>query len=582
MDKAREAFHELLLEEADASLELTADDTRTALCAALNDMFPGEYAYVRDVIGDGESGDVIYCCGGDTYRASYEIGLVNGARTCSIDDDSAIEVICRTVYDPVADDDDHYADLSTDADVDEALKTKTVFERWPGSAKWNAKIWTLRERFISKAERDAADPSDFAGKGKSYPILKPGDVQAAVHAMGRAGSDNKSSNALKAAIIRIAKRKGWTKYLPKTWRGDDTKEGAKPAGDGTLKLFESAAPTETIVLQEAKADYGIKLIAPGKGSSAFYPKEVLERDGPKVFKAGTHVYLNHPTAAEEASRPEGDVKNLAGVLTTTAVYNESGSSGPGLYARMKVFADHAQMVEEKAPHVGMSIRASGIAESGKSKDGLPVLKELTSAESVDVVTKAGAGGMILTEAKTMRVDRVEGTTAIVSEVNPVKEGEMTPDEVKKLVEAGIAEATKPLVESNRKLRQRALAFDAREEGERLLETVTLPPEAKAKIIREAVRDIPLTEAGELDLKKFSESIVELAKTEGAYLAKVTGSGRVFGMGPTIVTETDDKAARKAEKKRLKEAKKLREGGREAFEALGLPKNAAKLAAREVA
>jgi hypothetical protein len=187
--------------------------------------------------------------------------------------------------------------------------------------------------------------------------------------------------------------------LPKTVYDTVTeakKESAKTTV-GTLALVESASTLETIVLKEAKADYGIKLIAPGKGSSAFYPKEVLERDGPKVFKAGTHVYLNHPTAAEEASRPEGDVKNLAGVLTTSAVYNEAGASGPGLYARMKVFADHAQTVEEKAPHVGMSIRASGIAESGKSKDGLPVLKELTSAESVDVVTKAGAGGMILQE-----------------------------------------------------------------------------------------------------------------------------------------------------------------------------------------
>ena len=44
---------------------------------------------------------------------------------------------------------------------------------------------------------------------------------------------------------------------------------------------------------------------------------------------------------------------------------------------MKVFADHAQMVEEKAAHVGMSIRASGIAEAGKTRDGVPV--DLSSA-----------------------------------------------------------------------------------------------------------------------------------------------------------------------------------------------------------
>src|SRR6185369_1053821 len=107
----------------------------------------------------------------------------------------------------------------------------------------------------------------------------------------------------------------------------DTDEALKPKDvpreTKALSLVESAATLETIRLTEAKADYEIKLIAPGKGSSAFYPAEVLKRDGPNVFKAGTHVYLNHPTAAEEAARPEGDVKNLAGVLATGAEYHES-------------------------------------------------------------------------------------------------------------------------------------------------------------------------------------------------------------------------------------------------------------------
>lgn len=242
MDKARAAFSEVLLREADATLELSHSDICRSLQDALSDMFPGEYCYVRDVFGDDSSGDVVYCRGNETYRASYEIGLANGNRTTSIDTANEICVLPRTVYDVEADEDDHMAGMS-DADVDEALKTETVFERFPGSKAWRV---PLRERFISKDERDAADASDFAGKGKSYPILKPGDVMAAVHAMGRAGSDNKSTNALKAAIIRIAKRKGWAKYLPKAWQGDGkaSEAVAVPAEPSVIAISETSPLAE--------------------------------------------------------------------------------------------------------------------------------------------------------------------------------------------------------------------------------------------------------------------------------------------------------------------------------------------------
>ena len=37
----------------------------------------------------------------------------------------------------------------------------------------------------------------------------------------------------------------------------------------------------------------IKIIQPGWGSSGYYPKDVLERDGPNVFTKGTKMYINH-------------------------------------------------------------------------------------------------------------------------------------------------------------------------------------------------------------------------------------------------------------------------------------------------
>jgi hypothetical protein len=292
-----------------------------------------------------------------------------------------------------------------------------------------------------------------------------------------------------------------------------------------LKLIESAACLETIVIREAKADYEIKLIAPGKGSSAFYPAEVLKRDGPEVFKAGTHVYVNHPTFAEESARPEGDVKNLAGVLTTAAAYHEAHAKGPGLYARMKVFADHGQMVEEKAAHVGMSIRASGVAESGKTKEGVPVLAKLTSAESVDVVTRAGAGGMILTEAA-----RTADTT---------NTGDDMTDEDRKLLREAIRVQTEA--------RARTVAVSS-------LSDVSLLEAGKSRVIDLALRNLPMKD-GVLDEAKLDETVKAEAAREGAYLASLMGTGvRGMGLAPVRVelTEKEEKAQRKAAK-RLQEA-----------------------------
>jgi hypothetical protein len=337
-------------------------------------------------------------------------------------------------------------------------------------------------------------------------------------------------------------------------------ESAAKPGAG-LKLVESAATVDVIQLREARADYEIKLIAPGKGSSAFYPAEVLKRDGPNVFKASTHVYLNHPTAAEEAQRPEGDVANLAGVLTTDAVYHESHTKGPGLYARMKVFADHATLVEEKAPHVGMSIRASGVAEAGKMRDGVPVLKELTGAESVDVVTRAGAGGLILTEA--------------AKPANPIIGGaaDMDAAEVQKLVESAVQAALAPVQAQQAPLIERALRGDAREAATKILEGVTLHEAAKALVIDNVLRSIPQKD-GALDTAAFSESVNAEAKRVGAAVAAATGAGMVRGMGIAPVQIDATEAKRVTEQAKADEEDAVR-----IFESLGMPKDAATFAAK---
>src|ERR1035438_1263380 len=116
---------------------------------------------------------------------------------------NSTNVLPRTTYEEEADDDDNYASM-----MEAGLYTKGPIP--------------LIERFISKGERDKMAPEDFAGKGKSFPINTPGDIAAAVHSMGRAGDKNVGASTLKSRIVAIAKRKGWEKYLPKTWQGGDT------------------------------------------------------------------------------------------------------------------------------------------------------------------------------------------------------------------------------------------------------------------------------------------------------------------------------------------------------------------------
>jgi hypothetical protein len=130
-----------------------------------------------------------------------------------------------------------------------------------------------------------------------------------------------------------------------------------------------------------------------QGSSAYYPAAAVERSAGK-FKAGTHIYLNHMGLTEREERPEGDVNNLIGVLGSDAVFKEDG-----LYADIDIFSDKRAWLMERAEHIGLSIRAEGSVEEA---DGVPTLVEISKVHSVDVVTKAGAGGKFVSILESAR------------------------------------------------------------------------------------------------------------------------------------------------------------------------------------
>jgi hypothetical protein len=168
----------------------------------------------------------------------------------------------------------------------------------------------------------------------------------------------------------------------------------------TNALIERAAAAHGTELREAGkvADTNrsgnrvtVRLIRPGWGSSGYYSEALLQRDGPRAFAAGTQMYLDHPTREEDAGRPERSIRDLAGKLVTDARW-----AGDGLYAEAEIYPHASELVRSVGKDLGVSIRAMGEAKPGEAEGRRgQIVERITDAQSVDFVTKAGAGGAVL-------------------------------------------------------------------------------------------------------------------------------------------------------------------------------------------
>jgi len=298
------------------------------------------------------------------------------------------------------------------------------------------------------------------------------------------------------------------------------------AGDGTRKIRESIVFDDTVQVAGKVVEGAliksvpVKLIQAGWGSSAFYSKEVLKRDGAKTFPKGTHMYWNHQTDAEEAERPINDLSNLAAVLVEDAAWDDGGAKGPGLYSKAKVFSDYSTQVAEKGSHIGASINAYIKSHAGEAEGKSGQIADeflATPFTSVDFVTRAGAGGapIIATESE-RRADPPQITH---------KEKEMTDQE------AAVLKG------ENDTLKAKVKAMEDQQ-------NVIVAVATVASVLREA--DIP-----------FKQSLLEMAcanpvmkdgKPDSDWLKKTvemlsdvrpTEAGKVKGLGRTTEAETGD-------------------------------------------
>jgi hypothetical protein len=276
----------------------------------------------------------------------------------------------------------------------------------------------------------------------------------------------------------------------------------------------------------------ICLIKPGWGSSGFYPAEVLRRDGPRIFPANTHMYVNHPSRTEETDRPERDVRDLWSVTTTEAAYLDSGPKGPGLYADVKVLPAFAPYAEALAPHIGCSIRAMGRATPGE-RDGRkgPIIEALVAGRSVDWVTVPGAGGGAVELFEAAR-------TGAPFTGAPPPEGSRPVDEteLKNLREAmaGTERERDELLTENGRLKEALLMHEVTSIVSEELARIDLSDVTRERLTESLPRRAPI-QNGALDADAYRQQIREAVRAEVEYLAKATGVGlgKIRGMGAPL-------------------------------------------------
>ena len=152
------------------------------------------------------------------------------------------------------------------------------------------------------------------------------------------------------------------------------------------------------------------IASPGWGSSGWYGPKVLENAATaKVFGKDLHLYMDHPSESEQHDRPERSVRDLVAVLDSDARWDPQ----QGLMAEAKIFKPYRDLFrdEDFVKAIGVSLRAYADTTVGEAEGRKgTIITELLAAESIDFVTKAGRGGMVLSALESART-RVDEATS---------------------------------------------------------------------------------------------------------------------------------------------------------------------------
>jgi hypothetical protein len=275
--------------------------------------------------------------------------------------------------------------------------------------------------------------------------------------------------------------------------------------------------------------YMVRLIEGDKlGSTGYYPASVLRADGPKIFKKGTPMYLDHMLPNEKEHRPNGSVINYAGELAEDAHYENDG-----LYAQVEIFEHQRPLIKSLKDKIGISIRARGVS-TNETINGkiVPVFQQLLLARSADFVVKAGAGGKIVSILESALEENSETDSE-------VEEGSLQMDEAVKAEFEGLTKAQTALDSRLTEIAESlaAVALLVKPvENEQETEESAVDPLAVA----EQLANSSLTAEGRsrvLDLHRASKKpLGELIEAEEAYVNK-NASSTVEGEEETEAEES---------------------------------------------
>lgn len=268
----------------------------------------------------------------------------------------------------------------------------------------------------------------------------------------------------------------------------------------------------------------VTIITPGKGSSGEYPPETIKKlaESP-IWDSPVHMYMNHATGSERASRPEGDIRELAGVIDGRPIVDDSGA----LVGRAKIFPEYRDFIRERAPYIGVSINASGIMAPGKDR----VIKEITQVDSVDFVTKPGRGGKITAVLESSR--EVDGMADNIVEADGVPVAKPAPAPVQDAPKAESPE----VAELKKQVEELKAERDELKAKVEELQADSAKKDAEA-VVAEAFRnvDAPMTRkmlvesAAGLSHEEFETRVQEALRE---VLAAKNATSPVYGMGAHV-------------------------------------------------
>lgn len=161
-----------------------------------------------------------------------------------------------------------------------------------------------------------------------------------------------------------------------------------------VALVESRSVSEAMTPADGPGRFLVQIITPGWGSSGYYAQDVLEQAArDRVWPAGTHMYLDHPTESDTYERPERSVRDLAAVTTEDARWDPTLRA---LVAEARVFSAWRKPLAEMLDAIGVSIRGAAEGELGEAEGRRGrIFTRLVEGQSIDFVTHAGRGGKVL-------------------------------------------------------------------------------------------------------------------------------------------------------------------------------------------